>query len=200
MFNSCAQDPQAFWAKAAKELALVQERGTRSSTGTSRSPSGSSAARSTSATTASTAIVNRAARTRPRSSGKASPATAACSRYQDLHREVCKFANVSEKLGVKTGDRVTIYMPMIPGAGDRHARLRAHRRAAQRRLRRLQRRSRCRPHQRRQGQVVITADGGWRRGKVVPLKQNVDDALAEIADRSRMSSSSIAAAGHRRRR
>ena len=35
-------------------------------------------------------------------------------RYQDLHREVCKFANVLKGLGVETGDRVTIYMPMIP--------------------------------------------------------------------------------------
>ena len=35
-------------------------------------------------------------------------------RYQDLHREVCKFANVLKKLGIQTGDRVTLYMPMIP--------------------------------------------------------------------------------------
>ena len=35
-------------------------------------------------------------------------------RYQDLHREVCKFANVLKSLGVQTGDRVSLYMPMIP--------------------------------------------------------------------------------------
>ncbi len=35
-------------------------------------------------------------------------------RYQDLHREVCRCANVLKKLGIKTGDRVTLYMPMIP--------------------------------------------------------------------------------------
>ena len=35
-------------------------------------------------------------------------------RYQDLHREVCRFANVLKQLGVETGDRVTLYMPMIP--------------------------------------------------------------------------------------
>ena len=34
--------------------------------------------------------------------------------YQDLHREVCKFANVLKKMGVKKGDRVSIYLPMIP--------------------------------------------------------------------------------------
>ncbi|MCA9057875.1 MAG: AMP-binding protein, partial [Planctomycetaceae bacterium] len=35
-------------------------------------------------------------------------------RYQDLHREVCRFANVLKKLGVETGDRITLYMPMVP--------------------------------------------------------------------------------------
>src|SRR5262249_31115166 len=37
-------------------------------------------------------------------------------RYQDLHREVCKFANALKKIGIKSGDRVTIYMPMVPEA------------------------------------------------------------------------------------
>jgi acetyl-CoA synthetase len=98
-------------------------------------------------------------------------------RYQDLYREVCKFANVLKKLGIKPGDRVTIYMPMIPEAvvamlacarigathsvifggfsgdavADRNNDAKAH--------------------------LVITADGSWRRGKIVPLKQNVDAAL-----------------------
>src|SRR2546430_1676018 len=35
-------------------------------------------------------------------------------RYQDLHRETCKFANVLKKLGIQAGDRVTIYMPLVP--------------------------------------------------------------------------------------
>src|SRR6476646_4070376 len=37
-------------------------------------------------------------------------------RYQDLHREVCKFANALKGIGIKKGDRVTIYMPMVPEA------------------------------------------------------------------------------------
>src|SRR6516162_1397787 len=37
-------------------------------------------------------------------------------RYQDLHREVCKFANALKGLGIKAGDRVTIYMPLVPEA------------------------------------------------------------------------------------
>ena len=56
------------------------------------------------------------AATRPRSSGKASPATRACSPTAQLHREVCKFANVLKGLGVEKGDRVAIYMPLMPGA------------------------------------------------------------------------------------
>jgi acetyl-CoA synthetase len=100
-------------------------------------------------------------------------------RYQDLHREVCKFANVLKKLGIKSGDRVTIYMPMVPELAI--AMLACARVGA--------------PHSivfggfsaeavadrnnDAKARLVITADGGWRRGKVVPLKQNVDEALAK---------------------
>jgi acetyl-CoA synthetase len=99
-------------------------------------------------------------------------------RYQDLHREVCKFANALKGLGIKPGDRVTIYMPMVPEAVI--AMLACARIGA--------------PHSvifggfsadavadrnnDAKARLVITADGGWRRGKVVPLKQNVDAALA----------------------
>ncbi len=98
-------------------------------------------------------------------------------RYQDLHREVCKFANVLKSLGVETGDRVTLYMPMIPELAI--AMLACARIGA--------------PHSiifggfsseaiadrnnDAQAKVIVTADGGWRRGKVVPLKANVDGSL-----------------------
>ncbi|MCI0638932.1 MAG: acetate--CoA ligase [Gemmataceae bacterium] len=98
-------------------------------------------------------------------------------RYQDLHREVCKFANVLKGLGIQAGDRVTIYMPMIPELAI--AMLACARIGA--------------PHSivfggfsadavadrnnDAKARLLITADGGWRRGKVVPLKQNVDAAL-----------------------
>ena len=48
--------------------------------------------------------------------------------YQSLYYKVCRFANVLKKHGIKKGDRVAIYMPMIPGARHRDARLRPHRR------------------------------------------------------------------------
>ena len=97
--------------------------------------SGSSAASSTSRTTASIGT-SRArtpgAATRPRSSGRASPATRASSPTRELHREVCKFANVLKGHGVKKGDRVASLHADDPRARDRHARLHAHRRAPQR--------------------------------------------------------------------
>jgi acetyl-CoA synthetase len=107
------------------------------------------------------------------------PGDARVLRYQDLHREVSKFANVLKKLGVQKGDRVTIYMPMIPELpiamlacariGATHSVIFGGFSAdavADR-------------NNDAKAKLVITADGGWRRGKVVPLKQNVDAALAK---------------------
>ncbi len=97
--------------------------------------------------------------------------------YHQLHREVCKFANVLIRNKVKRGDRVIIYMPLIPEAviamlacariGAVHSVIfggfssesikdRIHDCGAK---------------------IVITADGGYRRGQTVTLKQNVDNAL-----------------------
>ena len=98
--------------------------------------------------------------------------------YAQLHREVCQIANVLKQLGVKKGDRVGIYMPMIPEAAI--AMLACARIGA--------------PHtvvfggfsaealkdrlQDAEAKVVITADGGFRKDKVVSLKPAVDQALA----------------------
>ena len=73
-----------------------------------------------------------------------------------------------------------------PRSRDRDARVRAHRRDPLGGVRRLLARVAARPHQRRAGKVLITADGGYRRGSVVPLKRNADKALEECAvDRAR---------------
>ena len=98
--------------------------------------------------------------------------------YFDLYRQVSQFANVLKSLGVKRGDRVAHLPAAHSRARDRDARLRAHRRGPLGRLRRLQRRVAARSHQRRAGTLLITADGGWRRGQIVPLKQMADEALA----------------------
>ena len=103
--------------------------------------------------------------------------------YEMLHREVCKFANVLKKLGIKKGDVVAMYMPMVPelaiamlactriGAvhsvvfGGFAAEAIADR------------------NNDAKAKLIITADAGWRRGKQIPLKANVDAALGQVAHR-----------------
>ena len=101
--------------------------------------------------------------------------------YGQLHREVCMAANALGALGVRAGDFVAIYLPMIPEAVI--AMLACARIGA--------------PHtvvfggfsaealgdriKDSRAKVVITADGGWRRGAIVPLKDNVDRAIAGAA-------------------
>ncbi|MFO7172857.1 MAG: acetate--CoA ligase [Bacillota bacterium] len=99
--------------------------------------------------------------------------------YQDLHREVCRFANALKSLGVRKGDRVTIYLPMIPELAIAMlacARIGAVHSVVFGGFSAEALRDRIRDAQAR---VVITADGGWRRGAVVPLKKNTDAAVAE---------------------
>ena len=100
-------------------------------------------------------------------------------RYDDLRREVATFANGLKALGVKKGDVVAIYMPMVPElviAVLACARLGAPHTvvfggfSAEALSGRIQD---C------QAKVIVTADGGYRRGKVVPLKQNADGAAAQ---------------------
>ncbi len=97
--------------------------------------------------------------------------------YQDLHREVSKFSNVLKKVGVKKGDRVAIYMGMIPELaiamlscariGATHSIIFGgfSAEALKDRINDAE------------AKTVITADGAYRKGKEVPLKKNVDDAL-----------------------
>jgi acetyl-CoA synthetase len=102
--------------------------------------------------------------------------------YWDLYREVNRFASALKRAGVKRGDRVTIYMPMVPETAI--AMLACTRIGA--------------PHSvifggfapdairerihDAQSTVLLTADGGWRRGGIVPLKKNVDEALQDCPD------------------
>ncbi len=97
--------------------------------------------------------------------------------YKELHAEVCKFANAMQSIGLKKGDVASIYMPMVPelaiamlacarigvvhsvifGGFSSEAIADRNNDAS--------------------AKAVITADGGWRRGSVLPLKANVDEAL-----------------------
>jgi len=98
-------------------------------------------------------------------------------RYQDLHREVCKFANVLKSLGVECGDRVTLYMPMVPELAI--AMLACARIGAVHSIifGGFSADAVAERNNDAQAKVVVTADGGWRRGKEVPLKAAVDASL-----------------------
>ena len=97
--------------------------------------------------------------------------------YQQLHREVCQFANVLKGLGIEKGDRVAIYMPMIPELpvamlacariGATHSIIFGgfSAEALKDRINDAE------------AKAVITADGGFRRGATLPLKPAVDDAI-----------------------
>ncbi|RTL94505.1 acetate--CoA ligase [Ancylobacter aquaticus] len=102
--------------------------------------------------------------------------------YQELHDEVCRFANVLRNRNVEKGDRVTIYMPMIPEAAYAMlacARLGAIHSVVFGGFSPDSLASRIRDCDSR---VVITADEGLRGGRKVPLKANVDAAIAKVTE------------------
>ena len=100
--------------------------------------------------------------------------------YEDLFKEVQKFANVLKSLGVEKGDRVTIYLPMVPELpiamlacariGAIHTVIFSGFSAASIKDRIDDSKSK----------IVITADGGFRRGKIVKLKEVIDDAIKDF--------------------
>jgi acetyl-CoA synthetase len=99
--------------------------------------------------------------------------------YWDLYREVNKFASVLDSLGVKRGDRVAIYLPLIPEvviAMLACARVGAPHSVVFGGFSSDSLRDRINDAQ---CKVLITADGGYRRGQVLPLKRNADKALEE---------------------
>jgi acetyl-CoA synthetase len=99
--------------------------------------------------------------------------------YAQLHREVCQFANVLKQLGIKKGDVVGIYMPMIPEAAIAMlacVRIGAAHTVVFGGFSAEALRDRLKDGQ---AKLVITADGGWRKDAIVPLKEQVDRALAD---------------------
>ena len=99
--------------------------------------------------------------------------------YAELHGEVSRFANVLRGLGVEKGDRVTIYLPMIPEAAI--AMLACTRIGAVHSVvfGGFSPDSLADRNNDAESKLLITADGGWRRGSVVPLKANADAALEQ---------------------
>ena len=100
--------------------------------------------------------------------------------YWDLYVEVRKFANVLKSLGVQRGDRVGIYLPLIPEAAIAMlacARIGAIHSVVFGGFAPESLRDRMNDAA---AKVVITADGGYRRGQIVPLKRNTDKALEQV--------------------
>jgi acetyl-CoA synthetase len=99
--------------------------------------------------------------------------------YRELHADVCRFANALRKLGVGRGERVVIYMPMVPEAVvamQACARIGAIHSVVFGGFSAVALRDRIRDAQ---AKVAITADGGWRGGQALNLKGAVDTALAD---------------------
>ncbi len=97
--------------------------------------------------------------------------------YGMLHREVCKFANVLKGLGIKQGDVVSMYMPLVPELAI--AMLACARIGAVHSVifGGFSSEAIADRNNDASAKLVITADAGWRRGKQLPLKENVDAAL-----------------------
>jgi acetyl-CoA synthetase len=111
--------------------------------------------------------------------------------YRQLHREVCRFSNVLKRNGIRKGDRVIIYLPLVPEAaiamlacsriGAIHSVVfggfSAH--AVADRVKDCE------------AKLIITADGGFRRGTIIQLKKNVDDALLLRDENGRLVADSV---------
>src|SRR6201991_1674347 len=182
MYPRSVSDPNAFWAEQAKRVDWIEPFSVVENT--------SYAPGNTSIKWFEDGVLNVAANCIDRHLAKRgdqtaiiwegdNPAESKHITYRQLHDEVCKMANILRTRNVGKGDRVTIYLPMIPEAA--YAMLACARIGAIHSVvfggfspdSLAQRITDC------QSKVVITADEGLRGGKKVPLKANVDAAIAK---------------------
>ena len=178
IYTKAAKDPEAFWAAFARELEWIKP---FSKVLEWNPPDAKWFADGTINVSAN--CLDRHVRTARRNKAafiwEGEPGDRRTLTYFDLYRQVCQFANVLKSLGVRKGDRVALYLPLVPELaiamlacariGAIHSVVFGGFSAES--LRDRINDSRCR--------LLVTADGGWRRGQIVPLKQMADEALKD---------------------
>ncbi len=178
IFNSARKNPQAFWAKAAKELEwfkpwkkVMEWKSPWAKWFIGGKLNGSY--------NCLDRHVKSGRKNKAAIIWEGEPGDERVLTYRDVWREVNKFANVLKRLGVKKGDRVCLYMGMVPElviAMQACNRIGAPHSVVFGGFSAESLRDRINDAQ---ATVLITADGGYRRGAIVPLKKNVDDALSD---------------------
>ena len=180
MYDEAATDDQGFWARPGRRSARLVDRVVdRSASGICRSPSGSSAAQLNVSHNCLDRHVLAGRGDKVAFYWEGEPGDSRVVTYADLLDETQRFANVLKGLGVGKGDRVNIYLPMIPEAAVAMlacARIGAAHSVVFGGFSANSLRDRINDAE---AKVLITADGGYRRGDILPLKPVADEALAD---------------------
>jgi acetyl-CoA synthetase len=178
VYARAARDPEAFWAEFASELEWIQP---WTKVLDWRPPNARWFVDGR--INASVNCLDRHVRTARRNKAaiiwEGEPGDRRTLTYFDLHRQVCQFANVLKRLGVRKGDRVALYLPLIPELAIAMlacARIGAVHSVVFGGFSAEALRDRINDQQ---ASVLVTADGGYRRGQLVPLKQMADAALED---------------------
>ena len=176
LYDEASRDPEAFWARVARDLHWFQP-WTRVLEWTAPYARWFVGGRTNLSYNCLDRHVTGGRRTKAAIIWEGEPGDERVLTYGDLHREVGRFANVLKQLGVRRGDRVALYLPMIPELAIAMlacARIGAAHTVIFGGFSAEALRDRINDAQ---AKVLVTADGGWRRGNIVPLKRNADEAL-----------------------
>jgi len=179
LYQQSIQDPDGFWAKQATELLLWQKKWDTVLKWEAPSAQWFVGGKLNVSENCLDRHLNGPRRNKAAIIWEGEPGETRTLTYHQLHREVCKFANVLKRNRAQKGDRIIIYMPMCPEAAIAMlacARIGAVHSVVFGGFSSEAIKDRLNDSQ---AKLVITADGGYRRGAIVPLKKNVDDALKE---------------------